>query len=488
MSKSISKNAIFNSILNLFNIILPIIIFQMISSTIGEELYGFIGASDSLTSYFLIFASFGVYTYGVREISRVRDNKIKLRQTFTNLFILTTVTNILAVLIYMLFTIVCYRNEAYFYTYILMGLNLSFNIFYVEWVNQALENYGFIATKTVVIRIISCILTLLFIKNKEDYLLYLYLLIGSNFLNNIISFIYIKKEIPFDFSNLHFMKHIKPMIYAVILSNVGVLYTQLDKFMIKGNLGTTNVGYYYTAQRIMNLVNTLMLTLVTVSMPRLSNYLGNDSKNQYLILLKRVVKIYFLFLFPASIGLTCLSKEIILVFGKGLYLQAIPVLAVFSIYMLSLGIQNIISNQILYLYKKEKIDSLLILLGGILNFILNLLLIFIGKFTILTAIITTLIANLLVIILQYNVVKKILKLDINLFAFENIKYLFYSISFIPITMILKQYIFSPIVLCITDVVLCSLIYLIILLITKDKVLYHISNKLLCKFKILKRPI
>ncbi|NFG25281.1 hypothetical protein FDF11_14100 [Clostridium botulinum] len=44
------------------------------------------------------------------------------------------------------------------------------------------------------------------------------------------------------------------------------------------------------------------------------------------------------------------------------------------------------------------------------------------------------------------------------------------------------------VLCITDVVLCSLIYLIILLITKDKVLYHLSNKLLCKFNILKRPI
>ncbi len=176
MSKSISKNAIFNSILNLFNIILPIIIFQMISSTIGEELYGFIGASDSLTSYFLIFASFGVYTYGVREISRVRDNKIKLRQTFTNLFILTTVTNILAVLIYMLFTIVCYRNEAYFYTYILMGLNLSFNIFYVEWVNQALENYGFIATKTVIIRIISCILTLLFIKTKRIIcFIYIYL-------------------------------------------------------------------------------------------------------------------------------------------------------------------------------------------------------------------------------------------------------------------------------------------------------------------------
>ncbi|SFD03615.1 oligosaccharide flippase family protein [Clostridium uliginosum] len=488
MSKSISKNAMFSTVLNLFNIILPILIFQIVSSTIGEELYGYIGSSDSLTSYFLIFASFGVYTYGLREMSRVRDNKIKLRQTFTSLFILTTVTNLLAVLTYMIFTVISYKNEAYFYTYILMGLNLSFNIFYVEWVNQALENYGFIAIKTVIVRIISCILTLILIKHKQDYLLYLYILIGSNFINNIISFVYIKKEIPFDFSNLQFTRHIKPMIYAVILSNVGVLYTQLDKFMIKGNIGTTDVGYYYMAQRIMNLVNTLMLTLVTVTMPRLSNYLGNDSKDEYLLLLIKIVKIYFLFLFPSSIGLACLSKEIILIFGKGAYLQAIPVLAIFSMYMLSLGVQNIISNQILYLYKKEKYDSILILLGGIINFILNILLVIIGKFTIVTAITTTLIANLIVIVLQYKLVTKIIKLDINLFAFENVKYFFYSLLFVPITIILKRYIFNSILICISDVTLCGLTYLIILTITKDKALYDILHKLFNKFSFLKRAV
>ena len=130
------------------------------------------------------------------------------------------------------------------------------------------------------------------------------------------------------------------MFYVVILSSTGVLYTQLDKVMLKDSPGgTTAVGYYYMAQRIQGIINTLLLTIVHVTMPRLSNYLGNDSKDKYLILLKKVIKIYFLILFPASIGLFCLSKEAIYIFGGAKFLGAVPVMIVFSIYMLVLELK-----------------------------------------------------------------------------------------------------------------------------------------------------
>jgi len=485
MAKSISRNALFNAVLNLFNIILPALVIPVVSRAIGNELYGYMGYGDSINSYFLIFASFGIFTYGIREMSRVRDNKVKLRQTFTNLFVITTITNILATVAYIVFVLIFYKDQPYFYTCIIMGFNLAFNLFYVEWVNQALENYDFITIKTMIIRIISCAIIVLVIRSKENYLFYLYILIATNFINNIISFIYIKKRIKFDFSNMHFAIHIRPMIYAVILSNVGVLYTQLDKFMIKDYIGTTDVGYFYMAQRIINMINILMLTLVTVTMPRLSNYLGNDSKNEYLLLLKRVVNVYFLVLFPASIGLLCLSEEVIGIFGGSEYLAVVPVMRVFSIYMLSLGIQNIISNQIIYLYQKEKDDSILIFIGGIINLILNLTFVFIGKFTIVTAISTTLIANLIVIGLQYRLVKKVIKLDIHLFAYENMKYFYYSLVFIPITFGIKFVISNILIACVLEVIACGLVYLGILVITKDLVFFELLNKILVKFKIKK---
>lgn len=50
-------------------------------------------------------------------------------------------------------------------------------------------------------------------------------------------------------------------------------------------------------------------------MLRLFNYLGNDLKDEYLVLFKRVIKIYFLVLFLVFMGLLCLLKEVIYLFG-----------------------------------------------------------------------------------------------------------------------------------------------------------------------------
>ncbi|KJZ87276.1 Membrane protein involved in the export of O-antigen, teichoic acid lipoteichoic acid [Clostridium sp. IBUN22A] len=485
MAKSMSKNAIFKAMLNLFNIILPIMVIPLVTRSVGPDLYGYMGYGDSLTAYFLIFASFGIYQYGLREISKVRDDKKKLRQTFTSLCLFTFMTNIIASAVYMIFVAVSYRDKPYMYTCIIMGFNLVFNMFYVEWVNEALENYDFIAIKTMIVRIVYSALILLFVRSDKDYLFYLYLVVGFNFINNIISFVYVKKRIKFDFSDLQFAKHIRPMLYVVILSNTGVLYTQLDKIMIKSNSGTTDVGYYYTAQRIMTKINTLMLTVIQVTMPRLSNYLGNESKKEYLSLLKRVIKIYFLFLFPASIGLLCLSKEAIYMFGGAKFLPAVPVMVVFAIYMLSIGVEGVIANQMIYLHGREKDDAMLVLIGGVINLGLNVLLVVTGTFNMVTAISTTLIANLIVIFLEYRLVRKVIKLDIELFAYENTKYLLYSLIFIPITFVIKKFVGNIFICCILEVMACGLAYLAILIITKDETFFELSHKILRKFKIIK---
>lgn len=486
MSKSISKNAVFKSILNLFNIILPIVVFPIVLSRIQPILNGYITMGETFTGIFIIFASFGVYQYGLREVSRVRDDESKLSQTFTSLFVVTTITTVVTSIFYVIFIFTVHRSDAYFYTCIIMGLNIVFNLFYVEWINEALENYDFIAFKTMLVKIVYSVLVLFFVRSQEDFLLYIYLGVGVNFINNILSFIYIKKKIKFDFSNLKFRKHIKPMFSAVILSNTSLLYTQLDKLMIDSNIGSTEAGYYAVAQKVMIIINTLMLTIIQVSMPRLSNYLENNSKEVYLHLLKRVIKVYFLLLFPASIGLLCVSNQVMWIFGhfRSDYLPAAPIMMAFSIYMLTIGVEGIIANQIIYLHGREKTDAKLVLIGGILNLILNIMLLALKKFTPTTAITTTVISNSIVIGLEYRLVKRGIKLKISLFTFENMKYLYYSLPFIPITYIINTYVSGMFMSCILDVILCGGLYLGILLFTKDFVFFDLVNRVRRKVKTL----
>ncbi|WP_297421038.1 oligosaccharide flippase family protein [Clostridium sp.] len=486
MSKSISKNAFFKVMLNLSNIILPIIVMPVVLNAIQDRLNGYITMGETWTAVFMIFASFGVYQYGLREVSKVRDDKKKLRQTITSLFIITTATTTVTSILYAIFLIVFHRNDTYFYTCIIMGLNIAFNLFNVEWINEALENYDFIAIKTMLVKILYNLLTIYFVKTQEDFLFYIYLTCGINFINNISSFVYIKKKIQFDFSNLYIKKHIKPMFSVVVLANTYILYTWLDKIMINKTLNSTEAGYYGVAQKIMSMIDLLLFTIVQVSMSRLTNYLENHSKEVYLNLLNKVVKVYFLLLFPASIGLLGVSKQVVIIMGKGTntYLPAVPILMVFSIYMLTIGIDRIIADQIIYIFGRERTDAKLVLIGGIINLALNLLLVITNIFTPTTVIITTLLANLTVIAMEYRLVKKGLNLDIHLFAFDNLKYLYYSLIFIPVTFFINKYVSGILLSCFLDIAACCSIYFIILKLTKDDVFFDLLNIVLQKIKTL----
>ncbi|EHK2441344.1 oligosaccharide flippase family protein [Clostridium perfringens] len=483
MNSSLSRNIIFKFLLNTFNVVIPIIIGPYTLRIFGPDLIGVINYSQTIYGYFFIFAGFGVYQYGLREISRVRDDKKKLSQIYTNLFTLTFITNILTTISYIIFVQINYYGTEIYVVCMILTFNLLANIFYTEWMNEGLENYDFITIKTIIIRIIYVIFLFILVRSANNLKEYIILLSLSIFLNNIISYIYIRKKIPFDFSDLKLFKHIKPMFLVVILSNANILYTQLDKYFIGKYIGMDSVAYYTTAQNISNIINTLLLTVIYATIPRLSNYIANDGNDKYTILLDKISRLYFLILFPASIGMFVLAKEIILIYGGHKYLYAIPILKAFAIYIITIGIETILVNQIIYIKGKEKKQVKITFIGGFVNLILNILLICTNHFNEINAIITTLSANIVVISLEYFYIRFIIKLSFNIFSLDKTKYLIISFLFIPITCFLSKFITNITFFTLTVIVINSLIYFLILLIIKDSCLLEIIHRLKIKNRI-----
>ena len=103
--KSLFKNTIYKAILSLFNIVIPIIIGPYIVRLLDVELYGIYNKVYSEFQVFLTFASFGIYTYGVREISKIRDDKEKVSKLFSNLCLISFLTNFLVMIIYIIYSI-----------------------------------------------------------------------------------------------------------------------------------------------------------------------------------------------------------------------------------------------------------------------------------------------------------------------------------------------------------------------------------------------
>ena len=478
-NNSILKNVIYKFFLELLRILIPIISVPYIYRIFKPEIMGNIEFSQSISGYFFIFAGFGVYTYGLREVSRVRNNEKKRNKLFTELFLISAISSILVTIIYLGYILFKFNNsEMLKHMLLINSIHLIAYVFFIEWINEAFENYKFISLKTIILKVINIICIFLFIKISDDFYKYLFLVNIFTFINNFISFIYIRRYIKFDFKNLKIKKYLFPLGVMLLISNINILYTQLDKISLGFYVrDMSEVAYYSVSQKVMTIMVTIIMSIITVSMPRLSFYLGEKNQKEYENLLNNLFKYSYLLLFPIAIGVIILSKEISLFFGGELYLPAQTVVSIFGIRVIVIVIESLLSNQVIFLHQKEKTIALIYGICGFFNFILKILLIKFNYFNATTAIFTTMLCEILIIFLDLSYIKKYLNINLKVFNLKNSKYLLFSLTFFIIKYFLKNLELHYIIYSIIIFICCSLIYLILLIITKDECLKEILAKL-----------
>lgn len=474
------KNTIYKSILSLVNIVIPIIIGPYIVRLLDVNLYGTYNRVLSEFQIFLAFASFGVYNYGVREISRIRNDKKATSKLFSNLFLISLFSNILVLVIYLFYVIFSSSGIATS-LYMIMIIQIVANVFYVEFVNEALENYKFITIKSVIVKIIYFIALLLFVRKPDDVILYAIIVCLTILLNNIISFIYSKKKIKFDFSEFKLKKYIKPLIAVLIISNLDLLYSQLDKVMLGKYVDDVSVTLYYIPYYVVSTLASIPYSIIFVSIPRMSYILRNEGKEKYEEKLNNSISSLLFIIVPMCFGIFVLAKEIIALYAGEKYVTAVIPLMIASMVRIFVSLESVMNNLVMYPNDREDRILKVSLSCGALNLIMNYLLVFFDILNPSTAMITTGISEIIVFICHYIYARKKMKLNVKIFTKRNLLYLIIGILFIPLSLIIRTFNLSFVVNLCLIVATCIILYFGVLLLTKDNNLIFILSKF--KFKI-----
>lgn len=481
MSKSIFKNSVYKMILSIFNLFVPLLVmphinYLLIPTDLNEYNY-----ANSQFSFFLIFAVFGIYNFGVREISKVRNDKGKLESLFTNLFFFGIITSVITSIAFLIY-IFLFVNANYQVLYSILIIQILGNILSIEWMNEAVENYGFITIKTVIVRSIYVISIFLFVKKPDDVIIFSIIMSSSVVLNNVISFFYVKRDLHFCFNNFHLGKYIKPLLILTMISNVNLLFTQLDRVFIGKFLsGDAPVTEYANPANIINMIGVMLISLIMVSIPRLSYYVSQRMEKDYMELLNKSTRGFFIILAPACIGLFCLSYEAMYLYTKGAYAYAYPVLQVFAIRFLISSLYNIFSNQIFYIRGKEMPMIKMCLIGGLLNLVFDTILAISGHLTPVTAILSTGIAEIIMLSIMYWYIRIKMKVDFHIFSFNNMKYLYFSLPFLIINWAVRKLSLGVLLNCAIIIPACGLFYVVVLAINKDEMLFYFIDKLKVRF-------
>lgn len=298
-----------------------------------------------------------------------------------------------------------------------------------------------------------------------------YIFISNIFvlLNSFISFIYIKRYVRFDFSNLQLKKYLSPLIIILILINCHSLYGLLDK-MVLGNyaLNIDEVAYYSLGERIMG-VALLVISIMGVVINARMSYSSLNDKNYYQTLTYQLFSFTFLLLFPITIGLMVVSKDLLLLVGDQKYLHQQTLVALFALDGFVGTVLSMLIYKIVFLQSnKEKLLIFIIGTGGILNGIFKLVLVKLSYLTANSAIFTTMLSGIFVFYLVYHYIKNRLKLALPLFRLSYVRYLLIALCFFPISYAVNYFALPFPLGLIMNIGLCALFYFAMLYFMQDE--------------------
>lgn len=478
--KSIKFNFIMNFILTVSNFLFPLITFPYVSRVLLPEGTGKVAFALSIVSYFTLFASFGVATYGIRAIAQVRDDKERLSKTMHELLFINIISMIIvyialaiAILVVPKFAI---EKELFWVT----SLFILFTIIGIEWLYKGLEKYQYITIRTIVFKIASLFLVFLFVKEKSDYILFAFIsifaIVGSGVLNLINS----RKLINYTlYSEYEFKKHLKPMFVLFLTSMAIAIYTSLDEGLLGLLSSPEQVGYYNAAVRVKGILFTLITSLGVVLLPRLSYYVENHMETEFHEALAKSTNFIIVIAASVVIFFTLFAKETILILAGENYVASIIPLQIVVWALILSAITNILGIQILLPLKKDKQLLFSVLCAATVDVIANFLLV--PKLAAVGTALSVIAAELSVLIVQIIILRQYIKILFS--GLQLHKIIIALLIAIACALFVREIVVNTSTLIIF---LCSssvffLAYFIILLLLKEKFIMYVYHTIYTKF-------
>ena len=188
---SVKYNFFMNFILTASSFLFPLITFPYVSRVLGAAGNGKISLASSVANYFLMVASLGIPTYGVRACAKVRDDKDELSKTAQEILIINLICTFFVTVTYLICVALVPRFREDNVLYLIEGIGIILNAFGANWIFQALEQYDYITARSILFKFLSMVLMFIFVHQKDDYLVYALITVlasvGSNALNFIIN-------------------------------------------------------------------------------------------------------------------------------------------------------------------------------------------------------------------------------------------------------------------------------------------------------------
>lgn len=315
-AKGSKINFIYNMIYQVILMIIPLITMPYVSRVLGADNIGIYSYTYTIAQYFLMLGMLGISDYGNREIAKVRENADLRNRVFSQIYTLQIILSVLSIIFYLVF--IAFFNQ-YRWIALLQAFYVLSSLFDVNWLYFGMEDFKLTVTRKIAVKIINLILIFMFVKDENSLAVYTLVLSLGFFIAQSSMILFIKRYVNFHFSHIkEAFSHFKGIFILFIPAMAASIYRSMDKVMLGAMSTMYQTGNYDNADKLVNICLCIIGAFGAVMMPRMSNLLAKNQKEECKDLFIRTMEIANFFGFAIAFGIAGVSKEFIpLFFGKG---------------------------------------------------------------------------------------------------------------------------------------------------------------------------
>lgn len=374
--KSLKSNVFYNALHTASNFLFPLLVFPYVTRVLGPTNLGEVNFFVSVSHYFILLAMMGITTIGVREmaVARKTGDKEQMSRTFSSIMVLNVLSTIVSIVLLVILTFVVPRFRSGIAFMGVAAINVFFNTFLVEWFYRGMEDFKYITIRTVIVKTLFVISVFVFVRHRDDQLLYYGLSVMVLVLNATINLIHSRRFVKFSLRGVN----IKPFVSSFFILGLYAFLTSMYKSFNVMFLGfvsdNTQVGYYTGATKLYTAIIAFYTSFTSVMMARLSSLRDEENRKEFSSLIKKSLAILMAVSVPLVLFAEAFAPQIVrIIAGEG-YAGSVLPMRIITPLMWVIGFEQITVIQILMPLKQDKAILLNSTWGAVCAIILNIIL------------------------------------------------------------------------------------------------------------------
>lgn len=465
------RNYLYNAGYQILALIIPLITAPYISRTLKPHGVGIYADTNAWIQWFVLIASIGIALYGNREIAYVRDDKEKMSRTFWEIQIVKLVMTLVAYIALVIFLQIYTKYTWYIWV---QSINILAATLDISWLYMGLEDFKRTVIRNTGVKILSLALILTFVKTSNDVALYIFLTGFSILLGNLTLWPRLRIILTrVKLSSLRPLRHLKPSLALFVPQIATQIYLILNKNMLGIIVNSTAVGYYNNSDNLVKMVLALVTATGTVMLPHVASEFAKGNKEAINEMLYSSFDFVSFLSVAMAFGLAAVGLHGVPYFyGEG-FAPVGPAIMIESAVIVIIGWSNAIGIQYLLPTDRVKEFSTSVIIGAVVNFILNFPLMELWGLR--GAMVSTVLSEAMVTGYQFWTIRNDIEYKR---LFTNIwKYLLSGlIMFIPVSW-LDRNLHTGVFSILLEVVVGILVYLLMILILKPTILIKTKSLL-----------